>query len=73
MLASVDYEVAIQFPNDTCITPALDTAIGLDVKLYTLPEGSDMAHTVNGTGLFFLEPQNLLPLPYAQRDRTARP
>ena len=26
ILASVDYEVAIQFPNDTCITPALDTS-----------------------------------------------
>ena len=46
ILASVDYEVAIQLPNDTCITPALDTAIGLDVKSYTLPEVCDMAHTV---------------------------
>ena len=46
LLASVDYEVAIQFPNDTYIAPALDTAIGLDVESYTLPEGSHMAHTV---------------------------
>ena len=46
ILASVGYEVAIQFPNDACIPPALDTAIGLDVKSYTLPEGSDMDHTV---------------------------
>ena len=46
ILASVDYEVAIKFPNDICVTPVLDTAIGLDVKSYTLPQGSDMAHTV---------------------------